>query len=97
VVGVEQREGDDAAGRDERKAVRAEQLDLVRMPEVDEAGQTQSTEDGHIGVAEAVERARPEQQPGPHPPTVRGEQTAEVARVRRLLQPQRHSPSPAEP
>ena len=88
MVGVEQREGDDAAGRDERKAVGAEQLDLVRMPEVDEAGQTQSTEDGHIGVAEAIERVRPEQQTRPHPATVRGEQAAEITRVRRLLQSQ---------
>jgi hypothetical protein len=86
VVGVEQWQRDHAPGWHGRKAVGADQLDLVGVPEVDQACQAESTEDGHIGIGEPAERVRAEQQARPHPTAIGGDETAEVTSVGRLLQ-----------
>ena len=77
------------AGRGRREPVGTDQLDLVRVAEVDHAGQTQPAEGFDVVLRKPVQCVRPVEHAPAYPPAANGEISAEVAGVRRVRQPER--------
>ena len=71
--------------------VRADQFDLVRVAEIDQAGQPEPGHRGQVGVGEPVERVGPVEDAPAHPPAVGTGVSTEIPRVGGVDQLQRIS------